>query len=86
MASPIITDEQFQSIGFTFVREEANIRQYIYQQYYLRYDPVACKVSVTYGRVQVTYDAVYVSIVNNFSQLVSDLVRNEVITPLVPNC
>ena len=79
-----ITDAEFQSIGFNLVRVTAGIRKYIYLQYYLRYDPVTCKVIVTYGRDQ---DVTYASIVNGISQLTSDLVRNGVIVaPAAVSC
>jgi len=82
-----ITDAEFQSIGFNLVRVTAGIRKYIYLQYYLRYDPVTCKVIVTYGRDQVTYDVTYASLVNGIAQLTSDLVRNGVIVaPAAVSC
>lgn len=79
----IITDAQFQSIGFNLVKTEGLVKKYIYLQYYLTYDTVTGRVCVTYGRDQVTYDYRYVSIVDSFSQLITALVRNMIIDPPV---
>ncbi len=77
----LITDADFQSIGFELVKVETlTIRFYRMLQYTLTYDTVTNKVCVVYGSVSQTYDTVYVSIVTNFGDLTANLIKNGVIT------
>jgi hypothetical protein len=86
MAVTVITEAQFLTIGFTKVRTEGDVDEYIYLNNYLRYNTVTGKTSVTYGRVQVTYEAIYVSIVDNFAELTTALVTNGVIAAPSSSC
>ena len=75
----MITTAQLNSIGFNLVKEVSYDRYYIYQQYLLKYNIITNKVVVTYGRVSSTYEYIYIDTVPTFNDLVSGLVRNNVI-------
>lgn len=74
----VITDDEFQSIGFTLVQTVGLEKKYINDQYTLTYDTVTRKVAVVYGKGRTIYDFILVSIVNNLADLTALLNKNGV--------
>ena len=78
-ATAVITEAQFNSLGFFKVLEEDTITTYVKEQYELTYDSVTMKVVVTTtaGTTILAYNLV--SIILNYLSLVEKLRLNGII-------
>ena len=78
-AVAVITEAQFNSLGFFKVLEIGTTTTYIKEQYKLIYDSVTMKVTVIYTAGTSTVDYIVVGIYNNFTSLETALRDNGVI-------
>ena len=78
-AVAVITEAEFNSLGFFKVLEISTTTTYVKEQYKLMYESVTMKVTVTYTAGTSIVDYILVGIYSNFSSLETALRANGVI-------
>ena len=78
-AVAVITEAEFNALGFFKVLEIGTTTTYVKEQYKLVYESVTKKVTVTYTAGTSIVEYIFVGIVSNYSDLETQLRANGVI-------